>query len=72
MKAGLWKYIIGIIICFTSQLTGVFFAIWQWDIIVSGCVWWEASPTGMGWAWYGPGAYARAPFQCWLWQRYDD
>lgn len=26
-----------------------------------------ASPTGMGWAWYGPGAYARAPFQSWLW-----
>ena len=68
MKAGLWKYIIGIIGCFTGQLFGVLFAVWQWDIIVSGAVWWEASPTGLGWAWPGPGAYARAPFQCWLWR----
>ena len=68
MKAGLWKYIIGIIGCFTGQLFGILFAVWQWDIIVTGCVWWEASPTGVGWAWPGPGAYARAPFQCWLWR----
>jgi len=44
------------------------FSIWQWDIIVSGPVWWESSPTGVGWHWDGPGAYQRACFQCFLWK----
>jgi hypothetical protein len=42
----------------------LFFSLWQLDIIVSGPVWWEASPTGSGWHWDGPGAYARETFQC--------
>jgi len=45
-----------------------FFAIWQLDIIVSGPVWWEASPTGEGWSWHGPGAYQRSYFQCFIWR----
>jgi hypothetical protein len=42
----------------------LFFSLWQLDLIVSGPVWWEASPTGVGWSWNGPGAYARETFQC--------
>jgi len=42
----------------------LFFSLWQLDIIVSGPVWWEESPIGLGWHWPGPGAYARETFQC--------
>lgn len=42
----------------------LFFSLWQLDLIVSGPVWWEVSPTGPGWNWPGPGAYARETFQC--------
>lgn len=42
----------------------LFFSLWQLDLIVSGPVWWEESPTGSGWSWNGPGAYAREMFQC--------
>jgi hypothetical protein len=42
----------------------LFFSLWQLDIIVSGPLWWEYSPTGPGWHWDGPGAYARTTFQC--------
>lgn len=56
------KNVAGIIIGFALIISSLFFTLWQLDIILTGCVWWEASPTGMGWAWYGPGAYAKAPF----------
>lgn len=46
----------------------LFFSLWQLDLIVSGPVWWEYSPSGSGWSWNGPGAYARSYFQCFLWQ----
>jgi hypothetical protein len=46
----------------------LFFSLWQLDLIVSGPVWWEASPTGPGWHWDGPGAYADNYFQCFLWK----
>jgi hypothetical protein len=46
----------------------LFFSLWQLDLIVSGPVWWEYSPSGVGWSWNGPGAYARSYFQCFLWQ----
>ena len=62
------KNIVGIITAFFTQVFGILFGLWQLDLIVSGPVWWEASPTGMGWAWYGPGAYQRAYFQCFLWK----
>jgi hypothetical protein len=46
----------------------LFFSLWQLDMIVSGPVWWESSPTGSGWSWSGPGAYANDYFQCFLWR----
>jgi len=46
----------------------LFFSLWQLDLIVSGPVWWEYSPSGQGWSWPGPGAYADSYFQCFLWQ----
>jgi hypothetical protein len=46
----------------------LFFSLWQLDLIVSGPVWWEASPSGQGWYWPGPGAYANDYFQCFFWQ----
>jgi hypothetical protein len=46
----------------------LFFSLWQLDMIVSGPVWWASSPNGQGWSWPGPGAYADAPFQCFLWK----
>lgn len=46
----------------------LFFSLWQLDLIVSGPVWWESSPSGQGWSWHGPGAYANSYFQCFLWQ----
>jgi len=46
----------------------LFFSLWQLDLIVSGPVWWAESPTGSGWSWNGPGAYADSYFQCFLWQ----
>jgi hypothetical protein len=46
----------------------LFFSLWQLDLIVSGPVWWEYSPSGQGWSWPGPGAYANSYFQCFLWQ----
>jgi hypothetical protein len=46
----------------------LFFSLWQLDLIVSGPVWWASSPTGQGWYWPGPGAYADSYFQCFLWQ----
>jgi hypothetical protein len=46
----------------------LFFSLWQLDLIVSGPVWYEYSPTGQGWSWPGPGAYANEYFQCFLWQ----
>jgi hypothetical protein len=51
-----------------SAIGLLFFSLWQLDIIVSGPVWWESSPTGKGWAWNGPGAYQRDYFQCFLWK----
>ena len=44
------------------------FSLWQLDLIVSGPVWWEASPTGQGWSWPGPGAYSNDYFQSFLWK----
>jgi len=46
----------------------LFFSLWQLDLIVSGPVWWEYSPSGPGWSWNGPGAYANSYFQCFVWQ----
>jgi hypothetical protein len=46
----------------------LFFSLWQLDMIVSGPVWWESSPSGAGWSWAGPGAYANDYFQCFLWR----
>jgi hypothetical protein len=46
----------------------LFFSLWQLDLIVSGPVWWQASPGGAGWSWPGPGAYAKDYFQCFLWK----
>jgi hypothetical protein len=46
----------------------LFFSLWQLDLIVSGPVWWASSPSGQGWNWPGPGAYADSYFQCFLWQ----
>ncbi len=46
----------------------LFFSLWQLDLIVSGPVWWQSSPTGQGWSWQGPGAYANDYFQCFLWK----
>jgi len=46
----------------------LFFSLWQLDLIVSGPVWWEASPDGQGWYWPGPGAYANDYFQCFFWK----
>jgi len=46
----------------------LFFSLWQLDLIVSGPVWWEASPDGQGWYWPGPGAYANEYFQCFVWK----
>lgn len=68
-----WKYLITShtlynIAGMMAALSLLLFSIWQLDIIVTGPVWWEASPEGMGWAWYGPGAYTKAPFQCFLWK----
>lgn len=57
--------IIGVISGFAVALGLPSFAIWQWDIILSGCVWWTDGVHG--WAWNGAGAYASAPFKCWLW-----
>jgi MFS family permease len=45
----------------------LFFSLWQLDLIVSGPVWYE-SPSGQGWQWPGPGAYAKEYFQCFIWQ----
>jgi hypothetical protein len=68
-----WKYLVTSRTLYNiagvmAALSLLLFSIWQLDIIVTGPVWWEASPEGMGWAWYGPGAYAKAPFQCFLWK----
>ncbi|HLN88675.1 MAG TPA: hypothetical protein VK253_01270, partial [Candidatus Binatia bacterium] len=46
----------------------LFFSLWQLDLIVSGPVWWQSSPTGQGWSWQGPGAYANDYFQCFFWK----
>ena len=46
----------------------LFFSLWQLDLIVSGPVWWASSPSGPGWNWPGPGAYADSYFQCFVWQ----
>ena len=46
----------------------LFFSLWQLDLIVSGPVWWQASPDGAGWSWAGPGAYSKDYFQCFLWK----
>jgi len=46
----------------------LFFSLWQLDLIVSGPVWWQASPGGAGWSWPGPGAYSKDYFQCFLWK----
>jgi hypothetical protein len=46
----------------------LFFSLWQLDLIVSGPVWWEYSPDGVGWSWQGPGAYAKEFFQCFIWK----
>jgi hypothetical protein len=46
----------------------LFFSLWQLDLIVSGPVWWASNPSGQGWSWPGPGAYANSYFQCFLWQ----
>lgn len=46
----------------------LFFSLWQLDLIVSGPVWWEASPYGQGWSWPGPGAYSNDYFQSFLWK----
>ncbi len=46
----------------------LFFSLWQLDLIVSGPVWWASSPSGQGWSWSGPGAYADSYFQCFLWK----
>ncbi len=46
----------------------LFFSLWQLDLIVSGPVWWQASPYGTGWSWPGPGAYAKDYFQCFIWK----
>jgi hypothetical protein len=46
----------------------LFFSLWQLDLIVSGPVWWQASPSGTGWSWPGPGAYSKDYFQCFLWK----
>ncbi len=46
----------------------LFFSLWQLDLIVSGPVWWQASPSGAGWSWPGPGAYSKDYFQCFLWK----
>lgn len=60
--------VIGICIGLAILIFGSLFALWQLDIIVSGPVWWEYSPTGPGWSWNGPGAYQHAYFQCFLWK----
>ena len=60
--------VLGIVVAFIVGLIIPMFCIWQWDMIVSGCVWWEESPAGVGWHWDGPGGYFRAPFQCFLWR----
>jgi len=55
--------VLGIVASFLIGLIIPMFCIWQWDMIVTGPVWWEASPTGsagIGWS----GGYFRAPFQC--------
>ena len=46
----------------------LFFSLWQLDLIVSGPVWWQSSPSGQGWSWHGPGAYANDYFQCFFWK----
>jgi hypothetical protein len=46
----------------------LFFSLWQLDLIVSGPVWWQSSPNGVGWSWRGPGAYAKDYFQCFIWK----
>jgi uncharacterized membrane protein len=46
----------------------LFFSLWQLDLIVSGPVWWQSSPNGVGWSWHGPGAYANDYFQCFIWK----
>ena len=46
----------------------LFFSLWQLDLIVSGPVWWQASPNGAGWSWSGPGAYAKDYFQSFIWK----
>ena len=68
-----WKYLVTSRTLYNiagvmASLSLLLFSIWQLDIILTGPVWWEASPEGMGWTWYGPGAYAKAPFQCFLWK----
>ena len=48
----------------------LFFSLWQLDMIVSGPVWYQ-NPNGSGWSWNNPqypGAYAKFPFQCYLWK----
>jgi len=60
--------VLGIVASFLIGLIIPMFCIWQWDMIVTGPVWWEASPTGVGWHWDGPGGYFRAPFQCFIWR----
>ena len=60
------KHIFGILLGFVLIIFGTIFALWQLDIIVSGCVWHE-NPDGSGWAWHD-GAYAKAYFQCFLWK----
>jgi len=58
------KNVAGIALGFAVLIFGTVFSLWQLDLIVSGPVWWEESPTGRGWCWNGPGAYQRLPFQC--------
>ncbi|MCW4047563.1 MAG: hypothetical protein NWE99_08405 [Candidatus Bathyarchaeota archaeon] len=66
-----WRYVVtthtlyniaGIMIALSLLL----FSLWQLDIIVSGPVWWTDGTAG--WHWDGPGAYADASFQCFLWK----
>ena len=58
------KNIAGIVIAFVTQVFGVLFGIWQFDMMVSGCVWWGNATQG----WSYPFRYANEYFQCFLWR----
>lgn len=60
------KNVAGIVAGFLCIVLGSMFTLWQLDIIVSGPVW-HVNLDGSGWAWHN-GAYAAAPFQCFLWR----